>query len=134
VQFHRLLGGMSAVFKRLEMDADLPEPLLPTVEKLAQQLGAIDSDMLAIHGQLRLLREEADLQAAQRTNQNLYVLSILSALLLPATLVTGFFGMNTGGLPFAQGAAGTALAAILALGASLGVYALLRTLGLVHRV
>lgn len=134
VQFHRLLGGMSAVFKRLEMDADLDEALRPTVEKLAQQLAAIDSDMLAIHGQLRLLREEADLQAAQRTNQNLYVLSILSALLLPATLVTGFFGMNTGGLPLAQGAAGTALAAILAIAASLGVYALLRTLGLIHRI
>ena len=134
VQFHRLLGGMSAVFRRLERDAELPPPLLPTVEKLAQQLSAIDSDMLSIQGQLRLLREEADLQAAQRTNQNLYVLSILSALLLPATLVTGFFGMNTGGLPFADGAGGTLLAALIATAASLGVYALLRLLGLVHRV
>jgi len=47
----------------------------------------------------------AILQAAQRTNRNLYFLSILTALLMPATLVTGFFGMNTGGLPFAHGAA-----------------------------
>lgn len=134
VQFHRLLGGMSGVFRRLERDADLPPPLLATVEKLAQQLGAIDSDMLSIQGQLRLLREEADLQATQRTNQNLYVLSILSALLLPATLVTGFFGMNTGGLPFAGGGTGTLLAGAIALGASLGVYALLRLLGLVHKI
>jgi len=133
VQFHRLLAGMRAVFARLERDRDLPPELLPTVEKWAQQLGGIDSDMLAIHGQLRLMREEADLQAAQRTNQNLYVLSILSALLLPATLVTGIFGMNTGGLPFAGTPAGTGLAVGLALSASAGVWALLRSVGLVHR-
>jgi Mg2+ and Co2+ transporter CorA len=132
VQFHRLLSGMRAAFRRLEHDGDLPPDLLATVEELAQQLGGIDDDMLSINGQLRLLREEADLQATQRTNQNLYVLSILSALLLPATLVTGFFGMNTGGLPFADGSDGTLLAGGLAGLASLGVYLLLRRLGL-HR-
>jgi len=130
VQFHRLLSGMRAAFRRLEQDRDLPPHLLPTIEELAQQLGGIDADMLSINGQLRLLREEADLQATQRTNQNLYVLSILSALLLPATLVTGFFGMNTGGLPFAHSGGGTFLALALAVVASLGVYALLRRLGL----
>ena len=133
VQFHRLLSGMHAVLRRLETDEELPEPLLPTVERLAQQLGEIDGDMLAVQGQLRLLREEADLQATQRTNQNLYALSILSALLLPATLVTGFFGMNTGGLPFAAGAKGTLLAGLAAGGASLGVYLLMRWLGFVRR-
>jgi zinc transporter len=133
VQFHRLLSGMRAVFKRMELDADLPGDLLPAIEKLAQQLGAIDDEMMAIQSQLRLLREEADLQAAQRTNQNLYVLSILSALLLPATLVTGFFGMNTGGLPFAHSPGGTALATMAGAAASGGVYALLRIMGLVHR-
>lgn len=134
VQFHRLLSGMRGVFARLEQDQDLPPLLRPTVERLVQQLGGIDSEMVLIQGQLRLLREEADLQAAQRTNQNLYVLSILSALLLPATLVTGFFGMNTGSLPLTHSAAGTALAAFLAIAASLGVYALLRALGLLHRI
>jgi Mg2+ and Co2+ transporter CorA len=132
VQFHRLLSGMRAVFRRLETDRDLPEHLLPAIEELAQRLGAIDNDVMSINGQLRLLREEADPQATQRTNQNLYVLSVLSALLLPATLVTGFFGMNTGGLPFAESDVGTFLALLLASAASLGVYLLLRRLGL-HR-
>ncbi len=59
---------------------------------------------------MRLLREELDLQAVQRTNQNLYVLSVMTALLLPATLVTGLFGMNTGGLPWAHTPFGTAAA------------------------
>lgn len=133
VQFHRQLSGMRAAFRRLEQDEELPPDLRPTIEKLAQQLSAIDDEMMAIQSQLRLLREEADLQVAQRTNLNLYVLSILSALLLPATLVTGFFGMNTGGLPFAHGAGGTVMAAALAIMASGGVYAMLLMMGLVHR-
>jgi Mg2+ and Co2+ transporter CorA len=130
VQFHRLLNGMRDVFRRMEQDRDMPEMLHPPIEKLSQQLGAIDGEMLSFHSQLRLLREEADLQATQRTNRNLYVLSILSALLLPATLVTGFFGMNTGGLPFAHTTAGTLIASIFAILASALVYWLLRSMGL----
>jgi zinc transporter len=130
VQFHRLLGGMRAVFKRMETDEDMPEVFGPTIEKLSQQLGAIDGEMLSFQSQLRLLREEADLQATQRTNRNLYVLSILTALLLPATMVTGFFGMNTGGLPFAGTPEGTIIATFLAIAASGVVYWLLRVMGL----
>lgn len=130
VQFHRLLSGMRSVFHRMEGDSDMPEPLRPTIEKLAQQLGAVDEEMLSYQSQLRLLREEADLQASQRTNQNLYLLSVLSAVLLPATLVTGFFGMNTGGLPLAHGGFATVVAAVLAILASAIVFALLRFMGL----
>ena len=50
--------------------------------------------------------------APGKTNRHLYILSIMTAFLLPPTLVTGFFGMNTGGLPFAgclsQGCSGRA--------------------------
>ena len=43
----------------------------------------------------------------ERMNRNMYWLTILSAIFLPLTLVTGFFGMNTGGLPFTDDPAGT---------------------------
>lgn len=133
VQFHRMIVGMQAVFARLERDEELPEALLPAVEDVTQQLGGLDRDIDAIQGQLRMLRDEADLQATQRTNQNIYVLSILTALFLPATLVTGFFGMNTGGLPFAQHWMGTGMATVVAVASSLAVYGLLRMLGLTRR-
>lgn len=133
VHIHRLLTGLSATFMRLEEDTDLPPELLSTVENLSQRLGAVDGETLSIQAQLRSLREEADLQATRRTNQNLYVLSILSALLLPATLVTGFFGMNTSALPFAHDADGTLLAGLVAIASSLAVYLLLRRLGFIRR-
>ncbi len=43
----------------------------------------------------------------ERMNRNMYWLTIISAIFLPLTLVTGFFGMNTGGLPFTQDPDGT---------------------------
>lgn len=127
-QLHRLLEGLRSVFRRLEEDEDLPEALLSVTEKLAQRLLSLDRDVLSVQGQLRQLREEIDIQQAQRTNQNLYLLSIITALLLPATLVTGIFGMNTGGMPFA-GSHGTIVATILAGAAAGAAYALLRWMG-----
>ena len=132
-QLHRLAGGMHDVMIRLEQDEDLPHMLRSTVERLSQRLAGLDGDIAGVQGQLRLLREEIDLQAAQRTNTNLYVLSIMTALMLPATLITGIFGMNTGGLPLEHTAAGTFAATLLALAAAAGTYLLLRAMGLMRR-
>ena len=41
------------------------------------------------------------------TNRRLFTLSILTACLLPPTLVTGFFGMNTKDMPFQNTDGGT---------------------------
>ncbi|KQT52541.1 MULTISPECIES: CorA family divalent cation transporter [unclassified Aureimonas] len=128
-QLHRQLGGLRAVLTRLEEDEDLPEPLHPAVERLAQRIASLEGDVRGIEADIRLLRDELDLQAARRTNANLYVLSILSALLLPATLVTGFFGMNTSGMPFESGPFGTILAALVAGAAAFAVYLWLRAKG-----
>jgi zinc transporter len=132
-QLHRMLDGMRMALRRLEEDEELPESLLATIEKLSQRLQALDADALSVQGQLRLLREEIDIQQDQRTNQNLYILSIMTALLLPATLVTGIFGMNTGGLPWATTPLGTVYATLLALGTATTTYALLRWMGFMRR-
>ncbi len=43
----------------------------------------------------------------EKMNTTVYYLTIISAIFLPLTLVTGFFGMNTGGLPFMEDNFGT---------------------------
>lgn len=132
-RLHRMVGGMRAMMHRLEHDHGLPRDLKPIVAHHNQRLSALDGDVGAALNQLRLLRDELDLQATQQTNRNLYLLSIMSALMLPATLVTGFFGMNTGGLPLAHDWAGTVFATVVALGASAATYLMLKLLGLVQR-
>ena len=133
VRLHRMFAGMRAVMVRLEDEPGLPPAMAAAVERFGQRIAAVDTELSSIQGQLRLLREELDLQAVQRTNQNLYILSILSVLLLPATLITGLFGMNTGGFPWASDRHGTLFATLLAFAASAAVYLALRLFGFLRR-
>jgi magnesium transporter len=43
----------------------------------------------------------------EKMNKNVYYLTLLSGIFLPLTLLTGFFGMNTGGLPLQDDPMGT---------------------------
>ena len=51
----------------------------------------------------------------ERMNRNIYLITILSAVFMPLTLVTGFFGMNTGGLPYTEDPAGTFKVVVITL-------------------
>lgn len=65
-----------------------------------------------------VIRDDIQNRLAERTNRILFALSILSAVFLPLTFVTGLLGMNVGGLPGTQAPAGflVACAAMLAVG------------------
>jgi len=52
-----------------------------------------------LYERAKLLQEEIASQMSEQMNRNLMALSILTALLMPATLVSGIFGMNVAGLP-----------------------------------
>lgn len=132
-RLHRMLIGMRVALARLDGDPALPEALGPGISRQLHRLHTLDGDVAAAQGQLRLLREELELQAGQRTNDNVYLLSIVTVLLMPATLATGFFGMNTGGMPFQHGPAGTFLALLMALSLSGVTWLVLRLMGLVRR-
>ncbi|QSR16436.1 CorA family divalent cation transporter [Novosphingobium sp. KA1] len=127
-QLHRMLDGMKSVFRRLEIDDDLPADMLPTVEKLSQRVQGVGGDIISVLNQLRSVRDEINDQSNQRVNQNLYLLSVMTALMLPATLVTGIFGMNTGDLPLV-GHHGTVGATVLAAGSALATFLFLRGRG-----
>jgi Mg2+ and Co2+ transporter CorA len=134
VRLHRVFGGMRSVFNRLEEEEGDPATAYQeTIDRFTARLANLDSELLAVQSQLRLLRDEIDLQATQQTNENLYFLSVLTALLMPATLVTGIFGMNTSGLLWTAGKYGSLWATGLALGSALVVYIILRFTGFIRR-
>ncbi len=76
------------------------------LHQVVERLDAAAQDMDLITERARLLQEEIALRLGEATNRNLYVLSIVTTALLPITLITGVFGMNVGGLPFAQSSHG----------------------------
>ena len=62
-----------------------------------------------------VIRDDIQNRLAERTNRILFALSILSAVFLPLTFLTGLLGMNVGGLPGTGAPAGFALACALML-------------------
>lgn len=129
VRVHRQLAQLKAMFQRLEprVAADNAE-VAAVIGTLAQKLDAIDHEAAALHERARLLLDELAARMTEITNKRLFTLSILTACLLPPTLVTGFFGMNTKDLPFAETAGGTWWAALVALAAAATSYWALRRL------
>src|SRR5262249_59646999 len=69
-------------------------------EKVLDRQDATGEDIELCGERPRLLQEEIAGRLGEATNRNLFFLSIVTATLLPVTLITGIFGMNVGGLPF----------------------------------
>ncbi|HWI85262.1 MAG TPA: CorA family divalent cation transporter [Sphingomonas sp.] len=132
-RLHRMANGIRFVLSRGTEDRLIAAIHGDLLTRATRRLLPIERDVAAAQQQLRLLREELDLQAGQQTSENVYLLSVITALIMPATLVTGFFGMNTGGMPFEKGAGGTLMATLLAIGCSIATWLLLRTMGLIRR-
>jgi zinc transporter len=131
VKLHRQLSGLRILFHRLERQGmeDLKPQLRVAAGRLAQRLDALDHEIMEMRDRARLLQEEITALAAEETNRHLYVLSILTTLVLPPTLVTGVFGMNLKGLPFVETEDGFLWAAALMVASALAVYLLLRRIG-----
>lgn len=69
------------------------------LREAVEQLGAVVDDLVSAQERAKLLYEEMAAQQAEQANRNLLILSVLTAVFMPMTLVTGIFGMNVAGLP-----------------------------------
>ncbi len=129
VRMHRQLGQLSALFRRIEPRIAAENvKVAHAIHALAQKLDSIDHEVRAQYERARLLLEEVTGKMADITNRRLFTLSILSACLLPPTLVTGIFGMNTKDLPFQSTDGGTWWALAIAGASAVTSYWLLRRL------
>jgi zinc transporter len=71
-----------------------------------QRLDAVGQDLELVQVRARLLQEEIAARYGEATNRNIYFLSVITALLLPISVITGIFGMNVGDLPFVDSGGG----------------------------
>jgi zinc transporter len=79
------------------------------------QLDGVAQDLDLVADRARLLQEEIGARLTEETNRNLFFLSVVTALILPVTLITGIFGMNVGGLPWVDDPGGFAWVCIVML-------------------
>lgn len=75
---------------------------LDELREAIQHLEGTAQDLELAQERTRLLQEEIGSRLSEATNRNLYILSVVTVALLPINLITGIFGMNTGGLPWAE--------------------------------
>ncbi|MBS0638302.1 MAG: CorA family divalent cation transporter [Acetobacteraceae bacterium] len=78
-------------------------------------------DIAALNDRARSLQDELTTRLTEETNRRLYIVSVVTTLIVPGTFITGFFGMNTGGMLWAgEGMRyGTLYATMLCVGAIL---------------
>jgi zinc transporter len=73
-----------------------------SIGESADAYARLADEIDALREEASLIHEEWTGQMAQRTNQRLYLLAVLTAIFLPLTLVTGMLGMNVAGVPLAE--------------------------------
>ena len=67
--------------------------------QMTDEVGSLINDIRSAQERTKVLQDEYAAMIAEETNTNLFVLSIVTVIMLPMTFVTGYFGMNTSGLP-----------------------------------
>jgi len=96
----KLKRAVSPLDRTLRLDSDgLPDWAAIVAQGAGHRtLHSVLDDIAALYDQARALHDELTTRLTEETNRRLYVVSVVTTLFVPATFITGFFGMNTGGL------------------------------------
>ena len=104
VRLQRLLAPEpGAMFRLLRQpptwigEADLDE-----LRQSTEEFSLVLRDLAALQERIKLLQEEIAAQVGEQTNRSLFTLTVVTVLALPINICAGLFGMNVGGIPWAQ--------------------------------
>ncbi|MEP7209903.1 MAG: zinc transporter ZntB [Alphaproteobacteria bacterium] len=77
-----------------------PEQVID-LREIADRVTRIAEDLDAIRDRAAVIQDQISGQRQEQLNQRVVALSVISALFLPLTFLTGLLGMNVAGIPFA---------------------------------
>ena len=80
----------------------LPEDDRSWLRDLADQTTRLEEALEAARDQAAVTQEELLQRLSERTEQRMYLLSVITAVFLPLGLLTGLLGVNVGGIPGAE--------------------------------
>jgi zinc transporter len=130
VRLQRLLAPEpSALFRMLSR----PLPWLRSgdvdqMRQAAEELSSSVGDCVALVERVRLLQEEASAAIDEQTNRTLFILTSVTVVALPMTIIPGFLGMNVGGIPLHERPEGFWIVVAFVLGvAAFGSFLLIRS-------
>jgi zinc transporter len=104
VRLQRLLTPEPAALFRLlnRPPAWIRDPDIQTLRQSAEEFATAVADSAALVERIRLLQEELAAVVNEQTNRILFLLTVVTVLALPFNVIAGIFGMNVGGIPFAN--------------------------------
>jgi zinc transporter len=89
-----------------ERPALLPADEFDRLTRQIHRYAALVEDAQEFAEDCQFLLEEFRAQVEEGTNRNLYILTMFSAIFLPATLIASMWGMNVTGIPFSDSPSG----------------------------
>ena len=128
IALRRFLAPQREALNRLSAERS---PLLNDADHLHlregfDRLTRLVEDLDAARERASVTHESLVSRIAEQTNQRMYVLSIVAAIFLPLSFVTGLLGINVGGIPGADSALGFPAVIVLMLVIAAGICALFR--------
>lgn len=82
-----------------EMPAWMPEELRPAFRETADRQQRLVEELDAMRERALVIKDDIANQLAETMNRNMYIISVIAAIFLPLSFVTGLLGVNVGGMP-----------------------------------
>ncbi|RUU51368.1 hypothetical protein EOD07_29640 [Mesorhizobium sp. M2C.T.Ca.TU.002.02.1.1] len=131
VLIHRQMATLTSLFRHLDHSHrnELPDPINDMATRLSHRAHTLHHDGEQLQARTRLLQDELMAKLSEQSNQLLYILSVMTAVLLPMTIISGLFGMNVGGLPLVDTPHGFWVVTAISVVIAGIVYKIVRRLG-----
>jgi zinc transporter len=121
-QYRHVQHDLSNILPRLNYS----EKHIETAQDYVERFDALRVDFQSLQDRARLVKDEIASNLAMEMNQSLYLLSLMSALLLPPSVIFGLFGINVGGLPWLNHPLGFTIVVLIGLLSATCVFLILR--------
>lgn len=131
VVIHRQMASLTSLFRHLDHAhrEELPDTINDMAARLSHRAYTLHHDGEQLQARARLLQDELMAKLTAQSNRLLYFLSLMTAVLLPMTIISGLFGMNVGGLPFLDNGAGFWIVTALSIAVAATTFYFVRKLG-----
>lgn len=131
VVIHRQLSSLSGLLRHVDREHgdELAGASADMVARLAHRASTFNHDSEQIQARARLLQDELMARLTAETNRLLYLISVMTAVLLPMSIIAGLFGMNVGGIPFFDSGGGFWIVTLLSLVVAAATLHLVRRFG-----
>lgn len=104
VSLHRYTGPQQMALARLASQRvlDMDDHVRGRLRDVADDASRSVADLESIRERGKLIHEELEARVNDRMQNNMYLLSMVSVVFLPLTLLTGLLGINVDGIPAAH--------------------------------